>query len=45
MQRLVIARMQRSEYQQRREATEAVEQESATKIGDVVREAAATLNS
>jgi Acyl-CoA dehydrogenase, C-terminal domain len=43
VQRLVIARMQRSEYQQRREATEVAAVENGTKIGDVVREAAATL--
>jgi Acyl-CoA dehydrogenase, C-terminal domain len=43
VQRLVISRMQRSEYKQRREATEVAAQENGTKIGDVVREAAATL--
>jgi acyl-CoA dehydrogenase len=45
VQRLVIARMQRSEYQQRREANGTVEPEQGTKIGDVVREAAASLSS
>jgi alkylation response protein AidB-like acyl-CoA dehydrogenase len=45
VQRLVIARMQRSEYQQRRETTGTVEAEQGAKIGDVVREATATLSS
>jgi hypothetical protein len=44
VQRLVIARMQRSEYQQRRTEAPAA-QENGTKIGDVVREAAASLSS
>jgi hypothetical protein len=42
VQRLVISRMQRTEYQQRREAVPAAEQ-NGQKLGDVVREAAATL--
>jgi acyl-CoA dehydrogenase len=45
VQRLVIARMQRSEYQQRRETNGTVEAEQGAKIGDVVREATATLSS
>ena len=45
VQRLVIARMQRSEYQQRLHAAEPVAEENGRKIGDVVREAAATLPS
>ena len=44
VQRLVIARLQRSEYQQRLEATTEVADQNGTKIGDVVREAAATLS-
>ena len=43
MQRLVIARMQRSEYKQRRAEDPAPAEQNGTKIGDVVREAAATL--
>jgi len=43
VQRLVIARMQRSEYQQRRAEDPAPAEQNGTKIGDVVREAAATL--
>jgi acyl-CoA dehydrogenase len=45
VQRLVIARMQRSEYQQRRETNGTLEAEQGAKIGDVVREATATLSS
>jgi alkylation response protein AidB-like acyl-CoA dehydrogenase len=45
VQRLVIARLQRSEYQQRRETNGTVEAEQGAKIGDVVREATATLSS
>jgi hypothetical protein len=37
--------MQRSEYQQRRETNGTVEAEQGAKIGDVVREATATLSS
>jgi hypothetical protein len=44
VQRLVIARMQRSEYQQRREETPAPAEQNGKKIGDVVREATATLS-
>jgi alkylation response protein AidB-like acyl-CoA dehydrogenase len=44
VQRLVIARMQRSEYQQRLHAAAEVADQNGTKIGDVVREAAATLS-
>ena len=43
VQRLVISRMQRSEYQQRREATPGPAAQNGQKLGDVVREAAATL--
>ena len=44
VQRLVISRMQRTEYQQRREATPGTAaSENGTKLGDTVREAAATL--
>src|SRR5215208_6277892 len=45
VQRLVIARMQRTEYQQRLHPAEPVAEENGRKIGDVVREAAATLPS
>ena len=45
VQRLVIARMQRSEYQQRRSETPVAAEQNGTKIGDVVREATATLSS
>jgi alkylation response protein AidB-like acyl-CoA dehydrogenase len=45
VQRLVIARMQRSEYQERRHESAPVAEENGRKIGDVVREAAATLPS
>jgi hypothetical protein len=46
VQRLVISRMQRSEYRGRREPTqEVLEQAPGSSPGDVVREAAATLNS
>ena len=44
VQRLVISRMQHTEYRQRLEATAEVADQNATKIGDVVREAAATLS-
>jgi len=44
VQRLVIARLQRSEYQQRLHAG-APGEENGTKIGDVVRAATATLSS
>jgi len=45
VQRLVISRMQRTEYQQRREAApESAGQENGPKIGDVVREAATSLS-
>jgi len=45
VQRLVISRMQRTEYQQRRDTSEPAAQETGTKIGDVVREAATSLSS
>ena len=45
VQRLVISRMQRSEYQQRRSEAPATAEENGAKLGDVVREATATLSS
>jgi len=45
VQRLVISRMQRTEYRQRRDNAQPPAQENATKIGDVVREAATSLSS
>jgi acyl-CoA dehydrogenase len=45
VQRLVISRMQRSEYQQRRDSAQPAAQDTGTKIGDVVREAATSLSS
>jgi hypothetical protein len=46
VQRLVIARLQRTEYQQRRHAgPDAPGGENGEKIGDVVRAATATLSS
>jgi alkylation response protein AidB-like acyl-CoA dehydrogenase len=44
VQRLVIARLQRTEYQQRLHA-DAPAEENGSKLGDVVREATATLSS
>ena len=43
VQRLVISRMQRTEYKQRREASTVPAEENGTKLSDTVREAAATL--